>query len=617
MNKDRIPHANLLSDLDKWNMSDPPTRDHVKKHINDQASAKHDEWRRLPGQMFWPPRIVSAVRNDSLTVFFGSGISIASGIPDWIGLLRQVGVDADVERDPNVSGDFLTLAELAAHLIGFDNLQNILRQAIKDKKREPTTAHFLLASLYLPVYLTTNYDRLFEDAFETIHSIKATVITNDLDVKANLGDDPASWDKAMRYRTHGCFVVKIHGCVDRPDEHLILTRSDYRRHYRSNELMMKLVKHLMGSRHTLFLGFSHRDPEVSRIIEDVIYAAEASLLNIPGFYSLQFDMLQKTPEVFAARGIVALQPPLVLATSSASDIRGCSLAQGLTDLFENSDSKMDEVLSLDDHLRRVSDQIENELKNLLDRFNPFVKDALTALKNHDESLAQSITEALLILEEFANQGVYLVDQHGRIAAAVCPLGLDAVQRKKKARSFLDRPYFRLAKSTRESFVSDIFESVFNKNATLAACTPLFEGGVFRGLLFSAFQLNESGFSKSIRSLPIPQGASLLVTDANGILIIPAVSELKEYTPTEDELEIKVELPSANIGYNYWQLLQLSRRDKRMDRIMQNVVPLSQDDDVYNLSSDTVAYSVVTEVKKTRWKVSLTRFLRIRRKDSST
>src|SRR4029079_8807129 len=30
------------------------------------------------------------------------------------------------------------------------------------------------------------------------------------------------------------WVIKLHGSVDRRVEHLILTRSDYRRHYRSN-----------------------------------------------------------------------------------------------------------------------------------------------------------------------------------------------------------------------------------------------------------------------------------------------------------------------------------------------------------------------------------------------
>jgi len=614
MNSDCLPYGNLSSALDDWRVSDALTRDHVKEYLGQQVSAKHDEWRRLPGQMFWPPRIVNAVRRDSLTIFFGSGISLASGVPDWMGLLRQVGLDAEIERDPNVSGDLLTLAELAAHVVGVDPLQSTLRKAITEKKRDPTTAHFLLAALHLPVYLTTNYDALLENAFETLHSIRPDVITYDPDVRAFLGDDSVSWEKAFKNRTHGCFIIKLHGSVGKKGEHLILTRSDYRRHYRSNTLMLDLVKYLLGSRHTLFLGFSHRDPEVSRIIEDVIFSAENKRPpeTIPGFYSLQFDMQQKTPEIFAARGIVALQPPLVLSTSPASDVRNFQLSQGLTDLFENVDSKMDEALSLDDDLRRVAGEISGEIEKQLRKFEPEEGNAQKALNNHDDALAQSITENLLIhLGEFANQGTYLADQYGRIIASSCPPGLKPAERRQIMKTVLERPYFGLAQSNRKSFVSDCFESLFNRNATLAVCVPLLEDETFRGLLFSAFQLNESGFGEHIRSIKIPPGSFLLVTDANGVVVIPPTKEISLCTPQQTELLIPTELSSANTGYNYWELIQLSRRDKRIDRLMQNIVPLSQDDDVYPLASDTVCYSVVTELENARWKVALTRFLRIR------
>jgi hypothetical protein len=583
-------------------------------YLENQKNASRDEWRRRPGAMFWPPRVVSAARNDSLTLFFGSGISLGAGIPDWMGLLRQVGLDADVERDPSASGDLLTLAELAAHIVGADPLQATIREAIKREKRPPTTAHYLLAALHLPLLITTNYDCLFEDAFKIVHEKDASrlaVITQDLDVKSLLGDDIASWDKTIKDHGQGCFLIKLHGSVGRAGEHLILTRSDYRRHYRSNPLMLNLVRHLLESRHTLFSGFSHRDPEVARIIEDVIFGAENKNppVMIPGFYSLQFDMLQKTPEIFAARGIVALQPPLVLPTASASDIRACSLAQGLTDLFDNSEQKMDEVLSLDRDLQQVSRSIETELQDALNRFDAVAETAKIILTKHDDAAAKTLTSDLVVyLDEFANQGVYLADRHGVILSSSCPAGLDSAARQAVLMTVEERPYFRLAQSNRKAFVSDVFESSFNGNATLAACLPLLDGGmIFCGLLFSAFQLNDAGFAARIRSLQIPLGASLLVTDANGVLVIPPAKELASYAGV---LKISGESPVANVGYSYWELIQASRRDKRIDRLMQNVVPLSQDD-VYSLSHDAVAYSVVTELEHARWKVALTRFLRIR------
>jgi hypothetical protein len=613
MSREQIPHDRLSSELMAVSLSDTATRDHLASYLKRQQSAPHDEWRRRPNQMFWPPRVVSGVRDDSLNIFFGSGISLAAGLADWTGLLRQVGVDAETEKDPNASGDLLTLAELAAHAVGADRLQATIRQAVTEPRRLPTTAHALLAALHLPLYLTTNYDCLFEDAVEAIHKFRPEVITNDLDVRALLGDDPDNWDAAIKARLR-CCIVKLHGSIERRGEHLILTRSDYRRHYRSNQLMLRLVRYALRTRHTLFLGFSHRDPEVARIIEDVIFEAEnlKSSVAVPGFYSLQFDMLQRTPEIFAARGIVALQPSLVLSATPGADVRSCSLAQGLADLTENADVRLDEALSLDEGLHTVSHAIALELRGILGQLESRTHAALTALQTNADSDALALVDQVLIaLGEFANQGVYLIDRHGRVVAAAAHDGLDATQRRNLLKNVQERPYFRLAQSNRRPFVSDVFESKFNGNATVAACLPLLEADRFRGLVFAAFQLNDSGLVARLRSIETPAGASLLVTDANGLLVLPPLREIVARVPSLSDLAIETEALDRNVGFSYGELLQISRRDKRIDRLMQNVVPLAQDDDVHMLAPDIVSYSVVTELQEARWKVALTRYLRIR------
>ena len=47
--------------------------------------------------------------------------------------------------------------------------------------------------------------------------------------------------------------------------------------------------------------------------------------------------------------------------------------------------------------------------------------------------------------------------------------------------------------------------------------------------------------------------------------------------------------SSCIGFPYGVILQISRRDKRIDRLMQNVVPLEQDDDVHAVALDILSY----------------------------
>jgi hypothetical protein len=105
------------------------------------------------------------------------------------------------------------------------------------------------------------------------------------------------------------------------------------------------------------------------------------------------------------------------------------------------------------------------------------------------------------------------------------------------------------------------------------------------------------------------GGTLLIVDANGVLLL---SPEKEFGPTippkyDDPKEVSPEGPQKNIGYDYERLVYLSRRDKRVERIAQNVVPLAQDDDVYSVALDATVYSVLTELRCARWKVALTRF----------
>jgi hypothetical protein len=174
----------------------------------------------------------------------------------------------------------------------------------------------------------------------------------------------------------------------------------------------------------------------------------------------------------------------------------------------------------------------------------------------------------------------------------------------------ERPYFRLAQSNRQAFISDVFESFFNHNATLAACLPLIDAERFQGLIFLAFQLQDAGLADRIRAMHLPEGASLLITDANGMLVIPPECEVPQREPNPKNLAIDSEDPACNVGFPYAAVLQVSRRDKRIDRLMQNVVPLAQDDDVQILASDIVSYSVVTELIEARWKVALSRYLRV-------
>jgi hypothetical protein len=466
-------HLGNQDALLSWSTSDESNKSRLITYIQKQLNLPKEDVNRRPGQMFWPPRIIRAMREGTLVPFIGTGVSIPAGLPDWIGLLHKVGLDPDVENDPQVKGDMLTLAEVTALVNGPDSLQTTIRRALIDSKGLPTTGHFLLANMHLPLYITTNYDKLLENAILEIYGKNPSIITKDSDLlEFGFGRDESSWIDNLSNRIDMHFVVKLHGCISRHSEHLILTRSDYRRHYRENKLLLSFVRKVLSHRHILFMGFSHKDPEVSRLIEDVIYenGGNTKEISIPGLYSLQFDMLKKTPEIFAARGIVALTPSLVVPTKKDEDTRGEALLRGISDLFDNSESQVDKDIWLDSTLFEIRKQLNNIISNILRKMASLCNDAQNAMQN--KSSAQSIVDSIRNeIGEYANQGIYFVDHLGRVICASCPTGLDAEKRiideKGNPINFSKRPYFRQANSLRINFVSDSFESVFNKNATIS------------------------------------------------------------------------------------------------------------------------------------------------------
>lgn len=553
---------------------------------------------------FWPPRLVEAYQNDRLICFFGAGLSIPSGIPSWHNLfIDYFGLEPALLSDDDLKTDPLTLAELASHQVGADQLQNIIREAMEPITM-PTTTHLITAAMRLPFYITTNYDCLFEKIWKKINpGIDLETIVNESDLIKYKNE--LNLENPNKNRS---FLLKIHGSIDRPDELLILTRSGYRYHYRANREFFKVIIHLLSKYHILFTGFSHRDPEVTRLVEDVIFEYEKKSMNRendiqePNLYSLQFSMRLHTPEIFAARGILALSPPVV--NLIVKDVRSLSLAQALCDLISAADTNFHKTLSLDEILEKFAQQLVAELEVGLKKLEEYSGRAAEILTGSKDTI-EWMEELIKSLGPLAGQGVYLLNDQGNIIEMYLPNGLDKTARESQI-SFNNRPYFQQAKSFRKPFISDSLKSVYNDFSTIFLCIPLIKNGEsFIGLLFSACQI---GFWK----VPIDlaktiwnkdKDLSVLLIDSNGTCLIPPNNEFS----TENSRGAKgKELKKANEGYKYDKMLRLSKRDKLISRVMQNVVPISQDDDVLSLTSDLKYYTVVTELKTTHWKLGISK-----------
>lgn len=117
--------------------------------------------------------------------------------------------------------------------------------------------HALLAGLPCTESVTTNYDELFERACSDMR-LPAAVLPY----------APAT--NATRW------LLKMHGCVSHAND-IVLTRKNYLRYAERNAALAGIVQAMLITKHMLFLGFSLRDDNFLRIVDQVrraVYPAE-------------------------------------------------------------------------------------------------------------------------------------------------------------------------------------------------------------------------------------------------------------------------------------------------------------------------------------------------------
>jgi hypothetical protein len=261
------------------------------------------------------------------------------------------------------------------------------------------------------------------------------------------------------------------------------------------------------------------------------------------------------------------------------------------------DSSAHKALELDASLSRALKRLAGEIDAGLATLGKIASDR----KAHGSVAKRKLDSCGKALGTLAGQGIYLLNAGGEMIDHWLPPTLSIAARSES--DFRGRPYVRQARMYRQAFISNVVESMFNGNATAFLCVPVLDaGGKYDGLVFSAFQVGAWKTPLELRTQLQEEHKtkelSVLLLDSSGVLLMPPN---EEFTPRKPR--IGREPPSANIGFDFRRLYRLSRRDKLVERIWNNIVPLAQDDDVTSLG-DVKMYSVVAEVPHTRWKLAL-------------
>jgi SIR2-like domain len=213
-------------------------------------------------------RLNEVVMQPDTVVFVGAGVSAWSGLPTWSGLIAELGefieargssphlVRRELER-----GDLLQAASFGFELLTPQERAEFLRLACRYGSAQPSALHYRLATLGPRAFITTNFDKLLEQALATERPELSFRLVNNV----NLVETGSIIQSRARD-----FVFKPHGDVDTSDS-VVLTREQYRTLRHEKQYAFEAFKTLMASRPVLFVGFGLRDPDFL-LIKDTLAA---------------------------------------------------------------------------------------------------------------------------------------------------------------------------------------------------------------------------------------------------------------------------------------------------------------------------------------------------------
>ncbi|HYV46661.1 MAG TPA: SIR2 family protein [Myxococcaceae bacterium] len=211
-----------------------------------------------------PASLVRHLNEKRCVIFVGAGLSAQAKLPSWGKLLddlvTQVGADeSDEESTAELkklleAGRYLDVADECKERLG-SGYAEFLSKVLQVGSGPVPEAHRLVMQLPFAAWITTNYDKLLEQAhFQVRGSVPKTLTHLDADTFGTLLFDGAP------------FILKAHGDVDKP-ESLIFTTRDYREMIHSNPAFQAVFSAILLTRAVLFVGYSLNDPDFRLLLD--------------------------------------------------------------------------------------------------------------------------------------------------------------------------------------------------------------------------------------------------------------------------------------------------------------------------------------------------------------
>ncbi|PCJ51084.1 MAG: hypothetical protein COA74_01070 [Gammaproteobacteria bacterium] len=248
-------------------------------------------------------QLVERMNAGEVVPFLGAGLSVAGGFPTWSTHLKQQAKTAGINQQ-----DVEELLSQGAYEQVLEKIENernrdVFIQEIKDVfsvTGKIAGSTFLLSELFHDTIITTNYDQLIENAFDTGVEKPYQIISS---------------NNALETPDPDCVtIIKLHGDIKSPAQ-CILSKNQYDDAYGNDEIDLtlpipKLLDYYYRNSNLLFLGCSlnnDRTVQVFKAIkenmaEDYEGARHFSIEQSPE----ELDELENRNAYLAALGITAI-----------------------------------------------------------------------------------------------------------------------------------------------------------------------------------------------------------------------------------------------------------------------------------------------------------------------
>lgn len=212
--------------------------------------------------------------------FIGAGLSQPGGFPTWKDHLRQQGRTAGLPPDAVeamlAAGEY----EGIVHAIEAQRGQPVFRQELRDAFSRNGTippADYLIAELFSDTLITTNYDRLLEQAFDVGGGKPVQVLT-----PATILTSPEA---------ESVTIIKLHGDIAAPGG-CILSRNQYAAAYGDGAIdhglpIPQALDYYFRNSSLLFLGCSLNQDRTVQVFEAIMDRALAESADLPQHFAIE------------------------------------------------------------------------------------------------------------------------------------------------------------------------------------------------------------------------------------------------------------------------------------------------------------------------------------------